>query len=229
MTKRTCTVLALLGLGTTLCLLGLRFEGKSSNASGGFGIFSRALGYEGPQRYAVILVDQKKEPLVFIFSVENGSATFTSVSAGGTGLITSSNESFPSIAQSIITRTTTSDSDERINAVAFITTDAAGKAADAYGGVALKDTPLRSGNLSLLWELTKAGAARETLNSTLTLSKLSLISHSTAILSTAKGIFSKGEAGLYLTDNSLGKSCIGACGSQLFEYLSSSASLRGTE
>ena len=226
MQKKTRNALLFFGIILSLALVALRVEG-SFGLSGGLGMFSSMLGYEGDKHYALILLDPQYEPLLFLLTASDGAIAFESVASADSLLTNLPPTDFPAAAENLIGRIATSGVLTNVDAVGVMTSSAAAEIADAYGGLYLGGKQINSLNFNVVvWEAALSQHAAAEFSDKGSFSKRKLITRSRLLLLATKDVFSKKTAVVYFRgDAPFGKSCFGACKTELFEYFASGASL----
>jgi len=213
-------LLLLSGIVLSLLLLTLRLSNQFA-LSDDMRMFSGALGYGGEKNYAVFLLGQKKESMLFIFTAREGTVEFRNVTTGNGALARLRESNLPKAAEALLEK---EPAFEDVDAIGFITSDATGKMVDAFGGFYIDDTLISSNNLDILWEKARLDGTR--FNESVFFSKHKLVTRSASILSAVKEIFSRRLVAVYFKDDEeYGKPCFGACETQLFEYFPSDANL----
>ena len=179
------------------------------------------MGYEGEKNYAVFLLGQNAEPVLFMFTVREGTVEFRNVATGSGPLARLRESNLPKAAGALLEK---EPAFENADAIGFITSDAAGRMADAFGGFYIDDRLISPNNLDILWEKARLDGTR--FNESVFFSKRKLVTRSASILSAVKEIFSRRLVAVYFKDDEeYGKPCFGACETQLFEYFPSDANL----
>lgn len=217
MLKRTRNILLGAGIILSLCLCILRVEAQLI-VSNDLGMFSEILGYEGPKQYALLFLDSKN-PLLFRFTVSKGEAHLTSVTPATDILKNVPRADLPDVAEEILTRIPASDTP--VDALGFVTTEAVQKLADAFNGFYIEDQKINATNVqATIANFALSQNAIDTFNTSASWRKSSLILNSKSILFAIKDAISKGAVGAYFkTSSPFGKSCLGACGTQLVDHI----------
>lgn len=214
-------MLLLSGIFLSLLLLLLRLSSQFG-LSDDLRMFSGAFGYEGQKKYAVFLLNQKNEPLLFVFTVREGAIEFKTVTIGSSLLTGFRKSNLPKAARELLEK---ERAFEDVDAIGFITSGAAGKMVDAFGGFYIDDMLVSSSNLDMLWERGRLENSFD-FNESVFFSKRKLVTRSASILSTIREIFSKRLVAVYFKNAEIyGKPCFGACETQLFEYFTSDVTL----
>lgn len=227
MPKKIRNTLLFFGIVLSALLLFLRVEGRLSALSSGLVMFPQVLGYDGTKSYAVFLFDPEHKPLLFLFTVSKGDVEFRSVGQADAMLKNVKRSDFVTTANVLIERIISSKSLDAVDAVGFVTTSAVGEAVDAFGGVAIHGQQIDSHNFrTIVWEIALSKNAENEFNNSISFSKSNLITHNRSVLFAAKDIFSKGLAAVYFKGSGpFGKACVGACGTQMFDYFNSGVSV----
>lgn len=220
-------LLLVAGIISGILLILLRLWGQFGTLSGELGMLANALGYEGTKNYAVLLIDPAQEPLLFLVSTTDGAVTFVSVSAKQSAFADIRHTDFSDAARGIVERIAASGEPETIDALAVVTTDAARVLVEAYGGLSIDNTAIDASNFTqAIRAIAESDNAAEKLNDSLVFSKRKLITSSKSMLPAAKKVFSQRLVAVYFKNEKLfGKSCLGACGKELFEYMKDGGSL----
>src|SRR3989338_6006045 len=101
MPKHTRNLLLLSGIVLSLLLLTLRLSSQFG-LSNDMRIFSGALGYEGEKNYAVFLLGQNAEPVLFMFTVREGTVEFRNVATGSGPLARLRESNLPKAAGALL-------------------------------------------------------------------------------------------------------------------------------
>lgn len=225
MSRTSRNILLGTGIVLSILLLWVRVQGQVSN---GLGMFSGVLGYEGQKNYALILLDPNKEPLLLVGSVSEGTFHILSITSAKVIIKNEEHTPFSDAAKVIVHRIIASKVTPDVDALGFMTIDAAGEVADAFGGLYIKDVQVTSKNIgSIVAQASQAASSTSELNATASFHKANLFTNGKALLYAAKNIFSKGAAAVYFKNESpVGKPCIGACNIPVFESGASGGSLK---
>lgn len=227
MSKPTRNVLLICGVVLGVLLLGLRVIGQLTSGSGDLGMLTGLLGYDQTKQYAVVLLDQQQESLLLLIKASKGKVELQEVHPAS-GILNDLPESeFSAAADTLGIRISSLTGVNNVDALGFVTIDAAGAVLDAFEGLYLHDQVVGSHNIKgIVSGLADSQEAVAMINNAAVVHKGNFITHSRAILFAVKDAFSRGLAAVYFkSTNPFGKDCIGACEAGLFEHSISDGSL----